>query len=175
DLENDGIHLTGLGDPVWFDIDADGETDLLSWTDGGEGFLALDRNGNGVIDHGGELFGNHTRLIDGSLALNGYMALAEWDSWLLGGNEDGRIDSQDAAFGFLRMWTDRNHDGVSQPTELANLQDSRILRISLDYKRSNRTDQYGNEFRFLGRAWKEGRNGVEKPILTWDVFFLRVP
>ena len=175
DLENDGIHLTGLGDPVWFDIDADGETDLLSWTDRGEGLLALDRNGNGVIDHGGELFGNHTRLIDGTLALNGYTALAELDSWLLEGNGDGQIDSQDAAFGFLWMWTDRNHDGVSQPAELATLQASRIRRISLDYKRSNRSDQYGNRLRFLGRAWKEGRNGVEKPILTWDVFFLRVP
>ena len=73
------------------------------------------------------------------------------------------------------MWTDRNHDGISQPAELATLQGSRILRISLDYKKSNRSDQYGNVLRFLGRAWKEGRDGVEKPILTWDVFFLKEP
>ena len=43
DLENDGIHLTGLDDPVWFDIDADGDRDLMSWTDRSEGMLALDQ------------------------------------------------------------------------------------------------------------------------------------
>lgn len=175
DLENDGIHLTGLDDPVWFDFDADGEAELLSWTDRGEGLLALDRNGNGQVDDGSELFGNHTRLTDGKRALNGYLALAEFDNWLLGGNGDGQIDFTDAVFGFLWMWTDRNHDGASQPEELATLEEARVLRIALDYKRSNRTDRYGNELRFLGRAWKVGRNGTERPILTWDVFFLSVP
>ncbi|HWM94402.1 MAG TPA: hypothetical protein VN493_26840 [Thermoanaerobaculia bacterium] len=175
DLENDGIHLTGLDDPVWFDFNADGQTDLLSWTDRGEGLLALDRNGNGMVDHGGELFGNFTRFTDGTRALNGYLALAEFDNWLLGGNGDGQIDSADAVFEHLRMWRDSNHDGVSQPTELATLEAARILRIGLDYRRSNRTDRYGNEFRFMGKAWKEGRHGVERPILTWDVFFLAVP
>ena len=175
DLEDDGIRLTGLDDPVWFDIDADGQVELLSWTDRGEGLLALDRNGNGVVDHGGELFGNHTRLTDGTRALNGYLALAELDSWLLGGNEDGQIDPRDAVFEFLRMWTDRSHDGISQAAELATLEEAGIVRIALDYKRSNRTDRYGNELRFLGRAWKQVRNSVERPVLTWDVFFLVVP
>lgn len=85
DLENDGIRLTGLDDPVWFDIDADGEVDLMGWTDRSEGLLALDRNGNGTIDSGAELFGNATPLLDGARALNGYLALAELDSAILGG------------------------------------------------------------------------------------------
>jgi hypothetical protein len=174
DLENDGIHLTGL-DPVWFDIDADGGLDLISWTDRGEGLLALDRNRNGLIDDGSELFGDATRLSDGSRALNGYLALAELDTWVFGGNEDGHIDVTDAAFGSLQMWIDRSHDGVSQPEELQTLQQAGILRIGLGYRRSNRTDRHGNELRFLGRAWKVDRHEVVRPILTWDVFFLVRP
>ena len=175
DMENDGIRLTGLDDPVWFDIDADGTRDLMAWTDRSEGLLTLDRNGNGTVDDGSELFGNATRLSDGTRALNGYLALAELDSQVFGGNEDGRIDPTDAAFGSLRLWTDRNHDGVSQPAELQTLDQAGLRRIGLDYRRSQRTDRYGNQFRFLGRAWKEGRNGVVRPILTWDVFFLTAP
>jgi hypothetical protein len=174
DLENDGIHLTGLDDPVWFDIDADGKLELMSWTDRSEGLLALDRNGNGSIDDGGELFGTATRLANGTRASNGYVALAELDSWIFSGNGDGHLDSADAAFGSLRLWTDRNHDGISQPEELQTLAEAGIRRIDLDYRSSRRTDRYGNEFRFLGRAWKTGRNGVVRPVPTWDVFFLVV-
>lgn len=175
DLENDGIRLTGLADPVWFDIDADGDADLISWTERSEGILALDRNGNGTIDDGGELFGNATLLADGTRAMNGYLALAELDSWALGGNGDEFIDSADAVFGSLRMWTDLDHDGISQPEELQTLAETSIRRIELNYRRSHRTDRYGNEFRFLGRAWKAGDNGVLHPLLTWDVFFLVEP
>jgi hypothetical protein len=175
DMENDGIHLTGLDDPVWFDIDADGAPDLMSWTDGGEGLLALDRDGNGAIDDGSELFGNFTRLADGSRALNGYLALAELDSWVFSGNGNGVIDAADAAFGSLWLWTDRNHDGASQPEELKTLDEAGVRRIGLGYRRSNRTDRYGNEFRFVSWALKTGPNGFVRPVLTWDVFFLVVP
>ena len=175
DLENDGVHLTGLNDPVWFDIDANGKLELMSWTDRGDGFLALDRNGNGTIDDGGELFGTATRLANGARALNGYEALAELDTWGFNGNRDGHLDSADAAFGSLLLWVDRNHDGVSQPEELETLAQAGIQRIDLDYTSSRRTDRYGNEFRFLGRAWKTVRNGTVRPIPTWDVFFLVVP
>lgn len=175
DLENDGIRLTGLDDPVWFDIDADGEVDLMGWTDRSEGLLALDRNGNGTIDSGAELFGNATPLLDGARALNGYLALAELDSAILGGDEDGFLGPADPAFGSLRIWTDRNHDGISQPGELKSLDEVGIRRVGLDYRRSHRRDRHGNELRFLGRAWKMGRNGNERPVLTWDVFFVLVP
>ena len=73
------------------------------------------------------------------------------------------------------MWTDLNHDGVSQPRELQTLDEAGVQRIGLDYRRSNRSDHHGNEFRFLGKAWKEGRRGVVRPVLTWDVFFLVAP
>ncbi|HSS77492.1 MAG TPA: hypothetical protein VLV54_12195 [Thermoanaerobaculia bacterium] len=172
DMENDGVHLTGLDDPVWFDINADGRQDLISWTDRSEGFLALDRNGNGKIDDGSELFGNATRLSDGTRAPNGYVALAELDSPVFGGNGDGHIDSADAVYSSLRLWIDRNHDGISQSDELVTLTEASIERIGLGYRQSPRRDRYGNQFRFVGRAWKMGHNGVLHPILTWDVFFL---
>ncbi|HYU32421.1 MAG TPA: hypothetical protein VEW48_09670 [Thermoanaerobaculia bacterium] len=171
DLENDGFQLTGLDDPVWFDIDADGDMDLMSWTNRGEGMLALDRNGNGAIDDGGELFGDATLLADGTRAANGYLALAELDSWLFGGNGDGVIDATDAAFGTLLLWTDTDHSGTSKPGELQTFEQAGILRIGLQYRTSHRVDRYGNEFRYLGHAWQERRGGGVRPILTWDVFF----
>jgi hypothetical protein len=175
DLENDGIHLTGIDDPVRFDIDANGTPDLISWTDRGDGFLVLDRNGNGLIDDGGELFGNSTLLVDGTRALNGYEALAELDSSFLGGNQDHVIDSRDGAFGLLQLWTDRNHDGISQPEELQTLAEAGIRRIGLDYWRSHRTDRHGNRFVFFGTAWETGRQGRARPLLTWDVAFVGQP
>jgi hypothetical protein len=111
----------------------------------------------------------------GARALNGYEALAELDTWIFSGNGDGLLDSVDSAFSLLLLWTDRNHDGISQPEELQTLAQAGIQRIDLDYRRSHRTDRYGNEFRFLGRAWKTGRSGGVHPIPTWDVFFLVVP
>jgi len=60
----------------------------------------LDRNGNGLVDGGDELFGNNTRLRDGRRAPHGYIALAELDD-----NGEGQIDSRDAAFVRLRLWT----------------------------------------------------------------------
>jgi len=144
----------------------------MSWTDRSEGLLALDRNGNGRIDDGSELFGNATRLSGGSRASNGYLALAELDSPIFGGNGDGHIDSTDAVYSSLRLWVDRNHDGISQPEELMTLTQAGIERIGLEYRRSPRTDRYGNRFRFVGRAWKKDRNGTRNPILTWDGFCL---
>lgn len=172
DLENDGIRLTGLQDPVWFDIDADGERDLMSWTNRGDGLLSLDRNGNGTIDDGGELFGDATVLADGTRATNGYLALAELDTWLFGGNEDGQVDAGDLAFGALLLWTDTDHSGTSRPEELQTLDRAGIRRIGLEHRTSHHRDRYGNELRFLGRAWQERRPGVVSPIPTWDVFFM---
>jgi len=62
DTTGHGFHLTSAEDGVWFDIHADGHPVLISWTATGSGnaFLALDRNHNGRIDDGKELFGNIT-------------------------------------------------------------------------------------------------------------------
>ena len=83
DLGNDGIHLGDAGVGVYFDINADGVRDHVQWVrrGGDEGFLALDRNGNGVVDDGSELFGVGTPLIlEGRSAPNGFVGLAQYDS-----------------------------------------------------------------------------------------------
>ncbi len=89
DLARDGFQLVGIEDAVSFDIDADGSPETISWTDGtsDDAFLALDRNGNGTIDNGAELFGNHTPQPPAG-APNGFLALRVFDSSAEGGNED---------------------------------------------------------------------------------------
>jgi hypothetical protein len=174
DLDRNNFHLAGLDDAVLFDIDADGENEAIAWTqaDQQDAFLCLDRNGNGRIDDGSELFGNHTplRLID-STAPNGYIALAELDAPSLGGTTDGFIDANDEVYGELCVWIDSNHNGISEAEELSSLAAAGVTRIGLSHSASRRTDQHGNELRYLGDAWIE-RNGKQKHTRTVDVFFV---
>lgn len=173
DLDRDQFHLSGLDDPVSFDIDADGELETLSWTAAEtlDAFLALDRNGNGAVDSGAELFGNHTLLIDGSTAANGYIPLAEFDLAAMGGNENGFIDPGDVIYQELRLWIDWNHDGLSEPEELLSLADAAVSRIELQFHASRRRDQHGNSFRYVSRAWIVV-GGHERRTWTSDVFFV---
>jgi hypothetical protein len=172
DLEDDGFDLTGLEDPVWFDIDHDGLGEWVAWTHpaGKDGFLCLDWNQNGRIDNGAELFGNHTRLLGGGIAQNGYDALGQYDRPAAGGNFDGWIDSRDLVFSKLRLWIDRNHNGDSEPGELLTLPVERIVRIGLQHVETPRIDPYGNHFRYVGRAWQRGTSGALRTIRTTDVF-----
>jgi hypothetical protein len=96
-----GYELTGVNDPVLFDIKGTGAPVLIGWTAAGsdEAFLWLDRNGNGAVDGGSELFGTATRLINGDRASNGFEALRELDS-----NSDSLIDVRDATWGALGLW-----------------------------------------------------------------------
>lgn len=173
DLERNRFHLTGLADPVLFDIDADGALEILSWTSAGtlDAFLFLDRNGNGVVDSGAELFGDATPLIDGSTAENGYIPLAEFDLAAMGGNGNGLIDSGDVIYPELRLWVDLDHDGISQSGELSGLADAGVTRLDLQYWETRIPDGHGNYFRYVSRAWILN-NGHEKKTWTTDVFFV---
>ncbi len=176
DLGGNGFDLTGPDDPVSFDLDADGTAETVTWTaaEGDDGFLCLDRNGNGVIDSGAELFGNATLLHDGTRAPNGYVALREFDLARWGGNGNGVIDAGDAVYPALRIWVDSNHDGISEQWEVLSLQQAGITRISFDYIESRHQDRYGNQFRFVSVARKRRPGGPDRVVVTSDVFFLLV-
>jgi hypothetical protein len=149
DLGGKGFHLTGAVNGVDFDINGDGVKERLGWTRPGaeNAFLVLDRNLNGKIDDGRELFGNFT-FQHPSKWRNGFRALAMFDQPDMGGNGDGKLTAADLIFSELKLWIDLNHDGVVGPLELWSLADWGIVEIDLSHKRDRRQDQYGNQFRY---------------------------
>jgi hypothetical protein len=155
--------LTSASDGVLFDMNGDGMREQVAWTkpNAGVAFLALDRDGDGYITSGRELFGNFT--IAGES--NGFDALARMTMESNGGMKRGSVSSDDPLFARLLLWTDRNHNGVSESDELRPA--SEILSdIGLGYQTHNRRDGYGNLYKF--RGWVHvrtapGRNKVETP------------
>jgi hypothetical protein len=149
DTKGEGFHLTSLEGGVRFEFFPGKPKVQLSWTDAafGNGFLVLDRNHNGVIDDGSELFGNETPQPPLSNP-NGYNALTVYDDPANGGNDNGVIDPGDAVYSSLRVWIDRNHDGVSEPGELFSLAELGISELGLRYRESRRVDSFGNIFRY---------------------------
>ncbi|HMJ93618.1 MAG TPA: hypothetical protein VK472_05930, partial [Allosphingosinicella sp.] len=128
DLDGDGVELTRLGEngSVFWDVDNDGFLEASAWVSSDDGLLALDQNGDGIINDHSELFGD--------LTTDGFIALAAYDS-----NSDGQISADDQIFSSLRVWQDRNGDTVSQSNELLGLASLGITSISLDAQASSAT------------------------------------
>lgn len=137
--------LTSAARGVKFDLDATGSPVRTAWTpsDSDEGFLVWDRNANGQVDDGTELFGSVTPLSSGGRGANGFQALASYDA-----DRNGMIDARDPAFAHLLLWFDRNHDGRTEPEELIPLSDLGITSLGLDVHWTGRRDTKGNMLRY---------------------------
>ncbi|XXQ67820.1 calcium-binding protein [Neisseriaceae bacterium B1] len=151
DLNGDGIQTiaaAGFSGSL-FDHNNDGIRTATGWVNAEDGLLVRDLNGNGIIDNGGELFGDNTALADGSKAAHGFVALAQLDS-----NNDGKVDALDSAFNELKVWIDANSDGISQASELRTLMDLDIQSLDVAYKDVNQNLGNGNAIRQLGSYTK---------------------
>jgi hypothetical protein len=171
--------LTSAAEGVLFDIDGDGTAERVAWTeaDSDVAFLAFDRDGDGKITSGRELFGNFT--LPG--VTNGFEALRQINKELNGGVERGSVSSDDSLFSRLQLWTDRNHNGISEASELRPLGEV-ITDVGLGYQLMPRRDGHGNLFRL--RGWvhirtapgrNEAKSQAEDRTRTrsiWDVYFV---
>jgi hypothetical protein len=130
-----------------FDLDADGKKDQVAWLQPGSGFLALDKNGNGTIDDGSELFGAKTG--------DGFGELAAYDD-----DHNGWIDEADAVYGKLQVWS---KSGGSD--QLAGLKDRNVGAINLGhlatpFQMKDATNQLQGAVRASGIYVKEDGSGV---------------
>jgi hypothetical protein len=126
-----------------FDLDSDGQTDEINFVTGGSGFIALDRNGDGKINNGAELFGAKSG--------DGFAELATLDS-----DNNGWIDENDAAYEKLSVWT-KDSAGKDQLSTLkeANVGAISLARVATPFElKDSQNDQQG-EIRATGIYFRE--------------------
>lgn len=122
DLDGDGIELRSVEGSRITTVEADGTVTRMGWLGQDDGFLALDRDGNGVIDRIGEI----SFIGDKEGAKTDLEGLAAYDS-----NGDGKLDASDARWGEFKVWQDKNQDGFGSKTELVGLDEAGVSSISL--------------------------------------------
>lgn len=154
DLNGNGIELTSHRDGARFDLPGNGHAVNTAFVTGGDAFLAIDRNGNGLIDSGKELFG------DQNGARNGFEELRKLDA-----DGNGVIDRRDPDFHRLLLWRD-NGNGVTEPGELISLADAGIESISLNYREVRQAAAGGNTLAQVASFnWADGRTGLAADAL----------
>lgn len=154
-------YSTGGGD---FDLTGRGYNVSTDWPTATTPWLALDRDGNGSIDSGAELFGSATRLASGAFARHGFEALAELDD-----DADGVLTEADAAFASLRLWADQNGDRLSQADELVSLKEAGVTSLSLDMSVVPHCDARNNCERERSSFTFEGPDGEPRTGAAIDV------
>lgn len=122
DMNGDGIRLSGLYNPAYFDIDGDGREEKISFVEGDDAFLFLDLNMNKFLDNGWELVGDQFGF------KNGFDFLKAFDF-----NEDDKISSEDPVYRLLYVFQDLNMDKRVQPSEIKSLPEVGISKIGLSY------------------------------------------
>jgi hypothetical protein len=132
DLNDDGFNLTSYKNGARFDILGSGQPVTTAFVTGGDAFLAMDRNGDGIINDGTELFGDQRG------AANGFEELRKLDS-----NGDGIINRLDRDFDKLLLFRD-NGNGITEPGELLTLAEAGIAEIRLGYTNVNQRTSGGN-------------------------------
>jgi hypothetical protein len=151
DLDGDGVETVSIQQGVLFDHDGNGLAERTGWAGKDDGLLVWDRNGNGQIDSGRELFGNNAALSGGGFAGSGFAALADLD-----GNHDGRIDIADGLFSQLRVWKDTDSDGHVDAGELLTLDSAGVQSLSASFIDSTVVDANANEHRQRGQYTTTG-------------------
>ena len=144
DLDGNGIQTTSAANGVNFDLGATGTAHQVGWVGGKDGLLVMDRNGDGIINDGRELFGAATQLANGQRAGNGYAAMEAEDT-----NHDGKLNAQDKNFDKLRVWVDANHDGKTDAGELRGLVEAGVLELDLSHVTGHQVDN-GNVLGLVG-------------------------
>ncbi|NOT20824.1 MAG: hypothetical protein HOP24_11260 [Sideroxydans sp.] len=157
DLNGNGIDTVAVNatQPIYFDLRANGIKTNVAWVAPSDGMLVMDRNGNGTIDNGAELFGDATAQYDAAgnpttaHTADGFAALAQEDS-----NHDGVVNAGDANFTNLKVWQDLNQDGVSQANELKTLAEQGISSLNTRHTVTSQTLANGNQIAGTGTFTK---------------------
>ena len=172
DIDGDGkISTISLkNSKAYFDHSRDGIARKTSWVAPNDGLLVFDKNENGLIDNGNELFGDSTQILSAGNAItyakNGYEALCKLDS-----NNDGIISDLDDAFSKLKVWQDLNSDGISQSSELKSLSELDIKSLNLNTIERNEDLGNGNFITLTSNYTKT--DGTK--FLSADVIFKEEP
>lgn len=154
DINGDGVKTTSIDAGIKFDFEGNGDKTKTGWVNENDGFLVFDRNNDGIINNGSELFGEETILSSGKKAKNGFEALLDLDS-----NKDGILDANDLWWSSLKIWQDKNQDAYTDKGELISMEEIGIESINLNYKEVDYVDPEGNYHGLASSVnWKDGRS-----------------